>query len=91
MEKRENSYRRTGRSSFILNLKIMEKKFFTTAETARILGISKVRVWQLLKKGKIKGENLRGIGDNFGGYVIPAKELIKIVGSRFITNLKAKK
>ena len=58
-------------------------KNYTTTQVGKILGLSRIRVFQLIKEGKIKAENLRGTGVNYG-YVIPAAEVSKLAGSRFI-------
>lgn len=51
------------------------KEFLTTAELAKLLGISRVAVFKKIKKGEIKAEK---IGRNF---VIRKKDLGIILGS----------
>jgi excisionase family DNA binding protein len=49
----------------------MEDKFLTTAEAAKIMGISRIAVFQKIKAGEIKAER-------FGrAFAIPTSEIIK--------------
>ena len=52
----------------------MTKKFLTSNEVAKILGISRVAVFKKIKAGQIKAEK---IGRNF---VIDEKNLMEILG-----------
>lgn len=47
----------------------MQKEYFSTAEVAKILGISTVAVWKKIKEGKFKAER---VGRSF---VIPKSEI----------------
>lgn len=60
------------------------KDFFSTAEIARLLGISRVAVFKKIKKGEIKA--LR-VGRSFA---VPKKYLAEILG-RSLTNEKKQK
>ena len=51
-----------------------KNEFFTTSEAAKILGISRVAVFNRIKKGKLKAMK---IGRNFA---IPKEELEDIIG-----------
>ena len=51
-----------------------QKKFLSTAELAKILGISRVAVFKKIKEGKIKAEK---VGRNF---VIDQADLAEILG-----------
>ncbi|MEK7516535.1 MAG: helix-turn-helix domain-containing protein [Patescibacteria group bacterium] len=51
------------------------KEFFTIAEVAKLLGVSRIAVYKKIKKGQI--EAIR-IGRNFA---IPKKELADILGA----------
>lgn len=50
------------------------KNFYSTTELAKILGISRIAVFQKIQKGKIKATK---VGRNF---IIPKKELEFILG-----------
>ncbi len=52
----------------------MAKKFLTSSEVAKILGISRVAVFKKIRAGQIKAEK---IGRNF---VIDEKNLMEILG-----------
>lgn len=60
----------------------MGKKFFSTAEIARILNISRVAVFKKIKTGQIKAEK---IGRN---YVVRAEDLGEIIGNTLSENKK---
>lgn len=53
----------------------MQKEYFSTAEVARMLGISRIAVFKKIKSGNIKAEKA---GRNF---VIHRKDLAGILGS----------
>jgi len=57
------------------------KKYLSTAELAKLLGVSRIAVFKKIKSGQINGFK---IGRNF---VIPTEEFMKAVGT-FITNDK---
>jgi len=52
----------------------MDKKFFSTTEIAKILGISRVAVFKKIKKGEIKATK---VGRNF---IIDKKDLGDVLG-----------
>lgn len=51
------------------------KAYFTTAELAKLLNVSRVAIFKKIKSGKIKGFK---IGRN---YVIPTEEFLKAAGT----------
>jgi excisionase family DNA binding protein len=51
-----------------------EKKFLTTGEVAKMLGVTPLTVWRWCKEGKIKAIRTAG-----GQYRIPAEEVKKIL------------
>lgn len=51
-----------------------EKKFYTTFEAAKALGVSALTVWRWCKKGKIKAWRTPG-----GHYRIPREELDRLL------------
>ena len=55
-------------------LKFHDKKYLSTAELAKFLGVSRVAVFKKIKSGQIKAEK---IGRN---YIIPKEELAAILG-----------
>lgn len=62
----------------------MDKKFFSTTEIAKILGISRVAVFKKIKKGEIKATkvghnfiiNKKDLGDVFGNVLSPENKKI---------------
>lgn len=52
----------------------MAKAFYSTAEAARILRLSRVEVFRKIKRGRIKAEK---VGRN---YVIPAESVMEALG-----------
>lgn len=60
----------------------MEKELLSTAEIARILGITPVAVFKRIKSGKIKAEK---VGRN---YVIRRQDLPEILGTVLTPNQK---
>lgn len=59
-----------------------KKKLFSTAEIAKILGISRVAVFKKIKSGEIKATR---VGRN---YVISDKVLTQVLGKKFTANQK---
>jgi len=57
-----------------INQNMNNKEFFSTSEVAKILGISRVAVFNRIKKGKILATK---IGRNF---VIPKSEIESVLG-----------
>ena len=55
-------------------LRFRDKKYFSTAELAKFLGVSRIAVFKKIKSGQIKAEK---IGRN---YIIPKEELASILG-----------
>ncbi len=53
----------------------MEKDFFSTAEVAKILGVSRITVFNKIKSGEIKAEK---IGHSF---VVPKKNVLEAAGT----------
>jgi len=64
-------------------------KNYTTTQVAKILGLSRIRVFQLIKEGKIKATNLKKANLKLG-YVISAAEVGRLAGERFLKNNKSK-
>ena len=60
----------------------MAKEQFSTSETAKILGISRIAVFKKIKAGRIKAKK---IGRNF---VIERKELAQVLGQILSKNKK---
>ena len=60
-----------------------KKKFLSTTELAKILGISRIAVYKKIKQGKIKAQR---IGRNFA---IDNQELNKILGKELSSKEKA--
>lgn len=60
----------------------MNQKFFSTQEVADLLGVSRVTVFNKIKKGDIKAEK---VGRN---YVIPAESLGEIFGEELSDKTK---
>jgi putative molybdopterin biosynthesis protein len=62
----------------------MDKKFFSTTEIAKILGISRVAVFKKIKKGEIRATkvgrnfiiNKKDLGDVFGTVLSPENKKI---------------
>lgn len=61
----------------------MDKKYLTTAELAKLLGISRIAVFKKIKSGKIKAKK---IGRNF---IIDKKELGGILDESLTEKKKA--
>jgi len=57
------------------DMKLHEKKLFTTSEVAELLGTTRVSVWRWIKTGKIRAIKLPG-----GQYRIPREEVEKLLG-----------
>lgn len=57
-----------------VNIEIMETNFVSTSEAARILGVSRVAVFNRIKRGKIKATK---VGRNF---VIKKADVLKAAG-----------
>jgi len=58
------------------------KKYLSTAELAKLLGVSRIAIFNKIKSGQIKGFK---VGRN---YVIPAEEFMKAVGTFISTDKK---
>ena len=57
-----------------INQNMKDKEFFSTAEVSKILGISRISVFNRIKKGKILATK---VGRNF---IIPKSELEGVLG-----------
>lgn len=51
-----------------------QQEYYTTAEAAKVLGVSRIAVFKKIKEGKIKAEKF---GRN---YLIPRKDILEIAG-----------
>jgi excisionase family DNA binding protein len=65
-------------------LSLKQKEYFSTADLAKLLGVSRVAIFKKIKSGKIKAEK---VGKS---YVIPRKEFEVVLGM-FISNEQKKK
>jgi excisionase family DNA binding protein len=66
-----------------ININKQEKTFFSTTELAKLLGISRIAVFEKIKKGTIKAQK---VGRN---YIIPVEELTVIDGTHISPEKKA--
>jgi len=64
----------------------MEKKFYTTGELGKIIGVSRVTVYKWIKDKKIEGVRLPG-----GRWIILKKEAEKIIKERNLEEIEKEK